>query len=153
MSRFLIAVSLVSGFYFAFKSQVSFSDDNISTQIVSASFSKPDPVLNMWFEKKVGWRERLGFKGTVEKFILNLDAKVTIENVKLNFVLVKNTEIISTNIPDQVTLVPGKILEFEISIKRSGDPHLILRAHGLLPDKPDEMVYLGTAHFYRNTEG
>ncbi len=153
MSRFLIAVSLVSGFYFAFKSQVSFSNDNISTQIVSASVSKPGRVLNMWFEKKVGWRERLGFKGTVEKLILNLDAKVAMENVKLNFVLVKNTEIISTNIPDQVTLIPDKILEFEISIERSEDLHLILRARGLLPDKPDKMVYLGTAHFYHNTDG
>ena len=151
MSKFLIIFSIAISTCFVFH-KVAFS---------SIITSKKEQVLKMQLKKNIGWKERLGFKGEEEKLTLILNSDIVILDIKLDFVLVKNTEVISSNIPETLTLFPNKPFEAEVIIKRAQYPHLILRAFGSLQAHAfgslqasrTERVYLGQAHFYRKKGG
>lgn len=143
MSKFLIILNIALGFSLIFSVQESTS---------SVSPNKQGHVLQMQLKQNIGWKERLGFKGEEERLTVSLSSNVVIKDIELNFILVKNTEIVTSNIPDKfdlIPVIPGKVWEFEVLIKRNKNPHLILRAFGLLPDQQDTKVYLGQTHFYR----
>ncbi len=99
-------------------------------------FSKPHQVLQMELKKKSG------------KLILTINSKVAIHKMSLSFSLTKNILVVDHNIPHEFSVYPNEPVRYELLINEVKNPHLIIEASGIIPERGEEIMFLGNAQFY-----